>query len=242
MCVIWNPLYGILKIQFEIRIQRSRKPSSTEVCENRRVSIISCPPYWIRHVEKCKSDVKFVISDPKTMKYKVLRKSLSIENIMSAILGPSFWIPKIQCQIHNQLSQKLLSREFRGNRVVSKIACPTYWISGILRRVWLCQIGETIFPCSSTIPITVDHSEDRVPILCWLEKKLWKKKFPIFWYFSPNLAPYWISYWTKLNFDHGFLKRIPKTIRKHGFRLEISVFQSWEWGLNISKKIVVLGR
>ena len=43
-------------------------------------------------------------------------------------------------------------------------------------------------------------------ILFWLEKKLWKKKFPIFWYFSPKLAPYWISYWTKLNFAHGFLK------------------------------------
>ena len=41
---------------------------------------------------------------------------------------------------------------------------------------------------------------------------------------------------------HGFLKSIPKIVRKHGFRWEISLFQSWEWGLNISKKIVVLGR
>ena len=58
------------------------------------------------------------------------------------------------------------------------------------------------------------------------KKNYEKKKFPIFWYFSPNLAPYWISYWTKLNFDHGFLKSTPKTIRKHGFRLQISRFQS----------------
>ena len=34
----------------------------------------------------------------------------------------------IRCQSHNQRPQKLLSTEFRGNRVVSKIACPTDWI------------------------------------------------------------------------------------------------------------------
>ena len=69
-------------------------------------------------------------------------------------------------------------------------------------------------------------------------KKNMKKKFSIFWYFSLNVAPYWISYWTKLNFDHGFLKSIPKTIRKHGFRLEIYLFQSWEWGSQIDKRAV----
>ena len=69
-----------------------------------------------------------------------------------------------------------------------------------------------------------------------------KKKFLTFWYVSPNLALYWISYWTKLNFDHGYLKSTPKTIRKHGFRLKITRSQSWEWSLNISQKIVVLGR
>ena len=37
---------------------------------------------------------------------------------MSAILGPPFWIPKIRCQIHNQLPRKLLSTEFCGNCVV----------------------------------------------------------------------------------------------------------------------------
>ena len=58
------------------------------------------------------------------------------------------------------------------------------------------------------------------------KKNYEKKKFPIFWYFSPNLAPYWIRYWIKLNFDHGFLKSTPKTTRKHGFRLKISRFQS----------------
>ena len=64
---------------------------------------------------------------------------------MSAILSPPFLIPKIRCQIHNQRPQKLLSTKFRGNRVVSEITCPTYWISTILRIVWLFQIGETIF-------------------------------------------------------------------------------------------------
>ena len=67
MSAILNPLYGILKIQFGIRNQWHQKPSSTELCENRRVPKISCPPYWTRHFEKWKSDVKFVISDLKNL-------------------------------------------------------------------------------------------------------------------------------------------------------------------------------
>ena len=63
MSAILDPLYGILKTQFEIRNQRPQKPPSTELCDNRRVSKISCPPYWTRHSEKWKSDVKFAISD-----------------------------------------------------------------------------------------------------------------------------------------------------------------------------------
>ena len=107
---------AILKIEFKIRNQRHRIPPIRELCENRRVSKISCPPYWIRYFEKWKSDVKFVIRGLKIRK-----------------------IPKIRCP------QNLLSTEFRGNRVVSKIACPTYWTSAILRRVWLFEIGEAIF-------------------------------------------------------------------------------------------------
>ena len=54
------------KIQFKIRNQRPRKPPSSELCENRRISKISCPSYWIRHFDKWKSDIKFVISHPKS--------------------------------------------------------------------------------------------------------------------------------------------------------------------------------
>ena len=176
---------------------------------------------------------------PKAPEYKVPRKSLGFQNTMSAILSPPFWIPKIRCQIHIQRPQKLLSTEFRGNRVISKIACPTFWISAILRRTWLFEIGETIFSLQFNYS---DHHWSQLgssPNTLLARKKIMQKKIPIFWYFSQNLAPYWISYWTKLNFDHEFLNRIPKTITKHGFRLEISLFQSWEWGLNTSKKTEV---
>ena len=64
--VILDPLCGISKIQFEICNQRPREPLSTDLCENRRISKISWSPYWIRHFEKWKFDVKFVISDPKS--------------------------------------------------------------------------------------------------------------------------------------------------------------------------------
>ena len=40
--------------------------------------------------------------------------SLAFQNIMSAILGPPFWIPKNRCQVHNQPPRKLLSTEFCG--------------------------------------------------------------------------------------------------------------------------------
>ena len=160
------------------------------------------------------------------------------ENLwVSKILCPPFWIPENRCQIHNNRPSKLLSTEFRGNRMVSKITCPTYWISAILRRVWLFEIGETNFF------LQFNYSDHRWSYLGSSPNTLLaRKKIPDFWYFSPNLAPCWISYWTELNIDHGFLKSIPKTISKHDFRLEISLFQLREWGLNISWKIVVLGR
>ena len=65
---------------------------------------------------------------------------------MSAIFDPPFWKMEIQCQIRNQRPQKLLSTEFRGNHVICKIACPTYWISAILQRVSLFEIrGDNFF-------------------------------------------------------------------------------------------------
>ena len=76
------PLYGILKIQFEIRNQQPQKPPSTELCKNRRVSKISCPPYWTRQFKKWKSDVKFAISD---------LRNLSIK------FHENRWVPKIVC-------------------------------------------------------------------------------------------------------------------------------------------------
>ena len=46
-----------------------------------------------------------------TFEYKVPRKSLGSQNIMSSILDPPFRIPKIRCQIHNQRPQKPPSTE-----------------------------------------------------------------------------------------------------------------------------------
>ena len=66
MSAVLDSLYVILKIYFEIRNQRHRKPPSTELCENPWVSKILCPPYWVRHCEFRKSDVKFIISDLKS--------------------------------------------------------------------------------------------------------------------------------------------------------------------------------
>ena len=43
---------------------------------------------------------------------------IAFQNILSAILGSPFWIPKIRCQIHNQPPRRLLSTELCGNCVV----------------------------------------------------------------------------------------------------------------------------
>ena len=92
MSAILDPLYGILKIQFKIHNQWPRKPPSTELCKNRRVSIISCPPYWIRHFEKCKSDVKFVISDP---------KSPGVQSSTKIVGSPKYYVHHIESTILN---------------------------------------------------------------------------------------------------------------------------------------------
>ena len=162
---------------------------------------------------------------------------------MSAILGPPFWIPKSRCQIHNQPPRKLLSTEFCSNCVVfqnymSDILDIRHFAKGIA--IW--DRWDEFFPAVQLFrsPLIIVRIKSQYSF--GSKKNYEQKKFPIFWYFSQNLAPYWISYWTKLNFDHGFLKSTPKTIRKHEFRWKIFCFQSWEWGLNISQKIVVLGR
>ena len=179
----------------------------------------------------------------KTLEYKVPRKSLAFQNIMSAILGPPFWIPKSRCQIHNQPPRKLLSTEFCSNCVVfqnymSDILDIRHFAKGIA--IW--DRWDEFFPAVQLFrsPLIIVRIKSQYSF--GSKKNYEQKKFPIFWYFSQNLAPYWISYWTKLNFDNGFLKSTPKTIRKHEFRWKIFCFQSWEWGLNISQKIVVLGR
>ena len=153
-----------MEIRCQIRDQRPQKPWSTKFHENRWVSKILCPPYWVRHFEFRKSDVKFIVSDP---------KSFRVQSFAEIV-----WFPKLH-----------------GRHIGNP---PFFEGYGHLRSV------RHVFYCSSTIPITVDHSQNRVSILFWFGKK----KFP------------------KVNFDHRFLKSIPKTIRKHGFRLEIFLFQS----------------
>ena len=55
------------------REQRSQKTWSTKFHENRWLSKISCPPYWARHFEFRKSEIKFIISNPENFNYRVLR-------------------------------------------------------------------------------------------------------------------------------------------------------------------------
>ena len=52
MSAILDALYGVLKIQFEVRNQRPRKPPSTELCENRRVSKIVIRTYRNKIMQK----------------------------------------------------------------------------------------------------------------------------------------------------------------------------------------------
>ena len=161
---------------------------------------------------------------------------------LSKIFSPPFSIEKIWCQIHNQPPRKLLSTEFCGNCAVfqnymSDILDIRHFAKGIA--IWYRRDKFFLAVQLFRSPLIIVRIKSQYS---FGSKKIMKKKFPIFWYFSPYLAPYWIFYQNKLNFDHRFLKSTPKTIRKHGFRLKISRFQSWEWDLNISQKFVVLGR
>ena len=202
MSAILDPPFWKMEIWCQIRNQRPQKPWSTKFHGNRWVAKILCPPYWVRHFEFRKSNVRFRINDLKSFWVQ------SFAEIM--------WFPKLHVWLVLDICH-----------FAKGIAIWDRWDNFFL----VVQLFR-----SSLIIVRIESQYS------FGSKKNYEKKYPIFWYFSPNLAPYWISYWTKLNFDPGFLKSIPKTIRKHGFRLEISPFQSWEWGLNISYKILVLGR
>ena len=197
------------------------------------MSAILGPPFWI-------SKIRYQIRNQRPQ--KPWSTKFHENRWLSKILCSPFWIPKIRYQIHNQPPRKLLSTEFCGNCVVFQ-----NYMSDILD---IRHFAKVIAVWDRWDKFFLAVQLFRSPFIIVKIKSQYSfgsknnyenKKFPNFWYFSPNLAPYW-SYWTKLNFDHGFLKSTPRTIRKHGFRLKLSCFQSWEWGLNISQKIVVLGR
>ena len=153
------------------------------------------------------------------------QNSWSFQNIMSAILGPPFWIPKIRSQIHDQPPRKLLSTEFCGNYVVfqnymSNILDIRDFAKGIAFWDWWDKFFLAVQLFRSPLIIVKIKSQYSFGS----KKNYEKKKFSIFWYCSPNLTQYWISYWTKLNFDHGFLKSISITMREHELRLKILRF------------------
>ena len=87
----------------------------------------------------------------------------------SKLLCLPFRIPKIRCEIHNQPPRKLLSTEFCGNCVVFQ-----NYMSDVLDILF--EIGEKFFLAVQLFrsPLII------VPILFWLEKKLWKKNSRFF--------------------------------------------------------------
>ena len=140
MSAILGPPFWKIEIRCQIRNQWPQKPWSTKFHENRWVLKILCPPYWVRHFEFRKSDVKFIIRGP---------KSFWVQSFAEIV-----WPPKLH---------------------VRHIGYPPFCEGyGYLRSV------RQFFSCRSTIPITVDHSYDQVPIQFWLEKKLWKKNSQLF--------------------------------------------------------------
>ena len=127
------------------------------------------PPYWIRHFEFGKSDVKFVISDLKNCGV-LMRKSLAFQTIMP--LGLPFWIPKIRCEIHNQPPRKFLSTEFSGNCVVFQ-----NYMSDVLDILF--EIGEKFFLAVQLFwsPLIIVRIKSRYP---FGQKKNYEKKIPDF--------------------------------------------------------------
>ena len=95
--------------------------------------IVEFPKFHVHHIGPANSEngnpmLNSQLVTSETFEYKVPRKSLGFQNIMSSILGPPFWIPKIWCQIRNQQPQKPWSTKSHDNRWVSNILCPPYWV------------------------------------------------------------------------------------------------------------------
>ena len=154
MSAILDPLYGIVKIQFEIRNQRPRKPPNTELCENRRISKISYPPYWIRHFEKWKSDVKFVVENP---------KSPGVRSSTKIVGFPKYYVRHFKFR---KFDVKFIISDPKSFRIQS--FAEIVWFPKLhIRHIGYLLFCEgydylrsvrLFFPCSSTTPITVDHS------------------------------------------------------------------------------------
>ena len=66
MSAILDPPFWKMEIRCQICNQRLQQPRRKKFHESRWVSKILCPPYWVRHFEFRKTDVKFIISDPKS--------------------------------------------------------------------------------------------------------------------------------------------------------------------------------
>ena len=128
MSTILDPIFLIPKIRCQICNQWPQKPLSTKFHENRWVSKILCPPYWVRHFQFRKSDVKFVISDLKNREVQTYAKIVEFPKFHVHYVGSAILIPKIQCQIRKQRPQKPWSTTFHENLWLSKILCPPYWV------------------------------------------------------------------------------------------------------------------
>ena len=113
-----DPSFLIPKIQCQIRNQWSQKPWSTKFRENRWVSKILCPLYWVHHFKFRKSDVKFVINDLENCGVQTYAKIVEFPKFHVHYVGSAILISKIQCQIRKQPPRKLLSTEFCGNCMV----------------------------------------------------------------------------------------------------------------------------
>ena len=162
---------------------------------------------------------------------------------MSAILGPPFWIPKIRCQIHNQPPLKLLSTEFCDNCVVfqnymSDILDIRHFAKGIA--IWdrwdKFFLAVQLFR-SPLIIVTIKSQYS-----FGSKKKLWKKKIPDFLVLFSNFGAILDLLLDQTQFWPRILEEHTQNYKETWVSLKNSRFQSWEWGLNISQKIVVLGR
>ena len=119
--LITNPPYWILKIWLQISNQPPEKPRSKHFHEYSWKVTLRRPPYWIRHLKFWKSDVGFVISDPKNPLVNIFINFL--ENLLSAsaIFDPPSWILKIWHLIRNQRPRKPPSTHFHDHWTIKKM-------------------------------------------------------------------------------------------------------------------------